>query len=499
MRIRQCYSGLKNFKSAFRQKYGLDSYWSRTEPAIFFGVYKSQWMRIREHTGFLVIVWAGTDIVQLMKDPEMIKHLKKRKDTYYIAISKFISDDMKKIGLDHTILPITPFESTIDPEIIGDAIYVYLPPDTGNIYNPKLVHELQERIEDIEFIISYSGRMSREDLIENIYPRCFTGLRLTEHDGQANTVMELGMMGRPVFWNGGTPQTYSWENVDQLEKEIRQLYQLRYEIDVERISTDVHNFLKLSNDWLHTWFYDPSTIPFPEKTEITGKKLPKATVIINTYRESIKLLSETIMGYEAQEGVDLQILVSTVSGDPSIPIAIHRGHDVAISPEPGIYSQLNNSLKYVTGDWVCYASGNDFPAPDKIASEIKMCKKKKKKVCYSAFYKTDSLLCVRSIAKFQPYDYQRHLSGNFVNDCSMISKKILDKYGPFDEQWGNHAFWDFWLRVYEGEGNVFTYNPVPTWYYRLTSESQHIKRSRSEEAKKINESLRIKMIESHTI
>jgi ribosomal protein L24E len=151
----------------------------------------------------------------------------------------------------------------------------------------------------------------------------------------------------------------------------------------------------------------------------------------------------------------------------------------------------------VKTDWFSYASGNDVAAPTKMINEIECCLKNGKKICYSNFYHTDKDLKVTRTTDFYKYDYKVHLKGNFVNDCATIHKSILDKYMPFDITWKNHAYWDFWLRVYEGEGDVFCFNPNPEWYYRVSKNSKHIQRSRNPEKIKQNKKMKYKMLQSH--
>jgi hypothetical protein len=74
---------------------------------------------------------------------------------------------------------------------------------------------------------------------------------------------------------------------------------------------------------------------------------------------------------------------------------------------------------------------------------------------------------------------------------------ILKEYAPFKLKFKNFAFWDFWLRVYEKEGNVFVYNPVPTWYYNIKDDSMHIERQKNAEKVLENNRDKIKMLWSH--
>jgi len=211
------------------------------------------------------------------------------------------------------------------------------------------------------------------------------------------------------------------------------------------------------------------------------------TVIINTINENPESLKKAIASYACQE---TEIIISTVRGDPSLK----WGYKKVIS-ERGIYKQLNNAVKKITGEYFCYASGNDLAMPYKIKTEVDILKKTGKKVCYSAFFREENN--VRKTAGFHNYNFKKHLAGNFVSDCSMIETKLLRKYLPFNLRWENDAFYDFWLRIYKGEGNVFVYNPKPTWVYIIDKNSLHKTRRRNKKAWGHRNKIRKQLINYH--
>ena len=202
---------------------------------------------------------------------------------------------------------------------------------------------------------------------------------------------------------------------------------------------------------------------------------PFVSVVMNTLRDGAAF-DRALASYQAQQRVRLQLIVSTVPDDPAVAKTLAAGAQVIVGPA-GIYAQLNRALPLVEGDWFAYASGNDYAAPDKLVTEASCCKKAGAGVCYSAYvqvYDGKSLL-----VSFPVYSYRRHLQGNFVSDCSMMSAGLLKKYGPFRTRFKNKAFWDFWLRVAEGEGErAFTRNPRSTWFYCVTRSSRHQRRKR---------------------
>jgi hypothetical protein len=207
------------------------------------------------------------------------------------------------------------------------------------------------------------------------------------------------------------------------------------------------------------------------------------TILVNTFNERPEWLRESIESYLSQ-GVAVQILVSTLPDDPNIDLLLgykevelhlcdpagHPGKSPA-----GSYYQIHSALPLVRGDWFCFFSSNDYARPYRLATELNECEKKGKKVCYAAFNEVDNSGKVLRLKQFPPvYDFKRHLSGNFVADVALTHRSLIDKYTPFDSvNLGNYSYWDFWLRVFEGEGDVFCYHPHPTWCYRQNDEAMH--------------------------
>ena len=227
--------------------------------------------------------------------------------------------------------------------------------------------------------------------------------------------------------------------------------------------------------------------------------MEKVSVIMNSYRNNPDHLRIAIKSYLNQIDVKVELILCTVKDDSAVEIANEfELKKVVILDEPDIYKQINAGIEQATGRFICYASGNDKAIPTKCSLEIKKLMETGKKVCYSSFFRCDENLNIKKTNHFHNYDHNKHLKGNFVNDCAMMRKEIFKKYGPFQgEKYGNMSHWDFWLRVFEGEGNVFIYNSTPTWLYRVSNDSDHIIRKTDPKKQKINEEAKIKMLNNH--
>ena len=202
----------------------------------------------------------------------------------------------------------------------------------------------------------------------------------------------------------------------------------------------------------------------------------KATVIMNIRDEKPQHFMAAVESYAKQ---NCDIVISTVEGDPCINRL--RGLKIVTLDNPpkrspiGAYLQLNNALEHIDNEYWCYASSNDVAYPHKIEKEISTLLKHKKKICYSAYdtmTENGRFIATREMHNFNAPKLFRAC---YISDCAMIHTS-LNKYLPFDIKHKNYGYWNFWLTVYRNEGNVFAYNEVPTWSYRLSSNSMHIKR-----------------------
>lgn len=229
------------FKPILLKKYGLSELKGGNQyaPLVQFGVYtKVDYRFLHRHRGKVLVVWRGTDATRITKERSVIL---KRKNLCHISIGKFISKDLDRWGIKYKEIPVSATSLDIKCYPRGDKIYCY------GQYNADIVDEVEKRL-DIEMIRTNCKTFSREELM-NVYKECFIGLRLTNHDGLPNTVMELGLMGRRSIYNGGTPHSIPWTNIDDICESIKKEYKIRHK-DNSIIHKDFYNFLNIGTDWL---------------------------------------------------------------------------------------------------------------------------------------------------------------------------------------------------------------------------------------------------------
>ena len=235
---------IKAFKDRFMKKYQLHEYTDQKEPVIFFGMYAyrtSEIKMIMSHTGKKIIIFAGSDIDRLNYKENaniVVSNIKKMDNYKIVAISKFIKDDCDYYGLKCEYIPIhfTKYDN-IPLVKKGKCVYIYTSPLNDIYYGSRIYNKIIEKMSDVKFIICTGSLNSlneakrakvkgaenikyySNEVLVSVYKKCFIGLRLTSHDGNANTVTELGIAGIRTVHNGGNPSAIGWKYNNILFKE----------------------------------------------------------------------------------------------------------------------------------------------------------------------------------------------------------------------------------------------------------------------------------------
>lgn len=258
MRISQCHTVLNFFRQSVFDKYGLRQYHTPNSPAVFWGMYPSSRRRLLSHKAIAVVVWRGSDAMNVVKDKSFLKWLVQQRDRiFHVAISNFIQDDLTRYGLPFVSLPLTSMDYSmchVMPR--GDMLYTYGADNDGALikYQMALAKEVSKKT-GIRLLICKKEDYTREQLVSKIYSRCFVGLRLLDHDGLSNSVVELGLCGREVIWNGNTPNAIHWQNENDIIASVMDLYQYR-KTDNTHIAKAMSDYINVDQQWLNTEYWE---------------------------------------------------------------------------------------------------------------------------------------------------------------------------------------------------------------------------------------------------
>jgi len=239
---------LLGFEKRMQDKFKLSKYEDETKATLFFGLYrKEDYERVKEHKGKGVILFAGTDVDYFGNCyKNYINDLLRFR---IIAISQNVKDRLFAYGLDSEFIPIcpAPIIKNVLPKKNAKCVYFY---GKGVKYGEELIPEIQKQI-PFKIIKTTNGQFSAKE-INNIYKKCFIGLRLTPKDGLSNTVIEMGLAGRRVVYNSNPlPNAIRYENVNNIVNAINNEYKRREE-DCNPIADEMFNYMNKFNDF---WLY----------------------------------------------------------------------------------------------------------------------------------------------------------------------------------------------------------------------------------------------------
>ena len=210
---------LNHFKERFQLFYCKNDY-RGDDICVFFGIYSwKDIKKLKNHKGYKLLIWGGTDCnwnyIDRVNNFEIIKKIP---DLYHIAISK----DIQKRLLLKNVESIFFDMNLVDKELFtpvskkGNSIFIYNGFTKGNeyIYGEKIYKEVVKKLPELNIIYSNELNLPYEEM-PKIYAECFIGLRLTDHDGNANMVQEMMAMNIPVVHNL-SDYGLKWKNVSDI-------------------------------------------------------------------------------------------------------------------------------------------------------------------------------------------------------------------------------------------------------------------------------------------
>ena len=216
-------NGLKHFKERFKINYCKKDY-NTSETCIFFGIYNKEDINaLEKHNGIKFVMWGGTDCnLNYRNRVKNFKRIIKIPDLYHIAISKDIQERLNNKNIKSIFLDLNLVDKKLFKPVSkkGNSIFIYNGYIKGKekLYGEKIYKEVVKKLPDFNFIYSNQLQLPYEKMPE-IYAKCFIGLRLTEYDGNANTVQEMKAMNIPIVHNL-SEYGLKWKNVDDIIKYI---------------------------------------------------------------------------------------------------------------------------------------------------------------------------------------------------------------------------------------------------------------------------------------
>lgn len=234
--IKQIYisNGLNKF-NRIKKIYNLSEYYDGNKPSLFFGAYHPNDINIlMNHKEKIYLIFGGTDCNHLINyHKKNVNIIKKNKNIVYLSISENIKYRLKtffnieSIFINFDLLDYNIFTKS-DKLINSNKIYIYDGNNKSNpiIYNLKICNEIENELKE-KFIIIRSSKMKTinyEDM-GFFYKQFFIGLRLTDNDGNANTVQEFEALDIPIVHNQSA-YGLKWRNKNDIITHIYNNYNL---------------------------------------------------------------------------------------------------------------------------------------------------------------------------------------------------------------------------------------------------------------------------------
>jgi len=272
-----------------REKYGFEHYnkrLDRKEPVIVFGIYgggtKSD---IMNHEGLCVCVWSGSDSVRIHEKPVFVDFCKLNAHrVFHIAHSHWIQTDLAHYGLnyiDKVVIPIKSEDFQYESEC-GDSVYHYGTHQRKWYYGTHILEKIEKKWGQTRVypkVIKTVQAGYKYPELYKLYKDSFLGVRLTEHDNMAMSVVEMGLMGRYSIFNGNVPcaipypcpeydryepltrKQWVWQDeslvgtIEKIEKMILD-YRAQFEGPDPELAEEMREFCYDNEDWLDTKFYE---------------------------------------------------------------------------------------------------------------------------------------------------------------------------------------------------------------------------------------------------
>jgi hypothetical protein len=156
--------------------------------------------------------WVGTDVLR-SGEPESLRQNALGRIEHW-ADAPWLADELATVGIRAKFVGLSPVaevpEMALPPAPL--TVLTYLPEDKYEFYGAQIVYELARRMPEARFLVLASERRGRatpeniefiglHDDMEPVYAKCHALVRMPDHDGMSQMVLEALNHGRYVVWN----------------------------------------------------------------------------------------------------------------------------------------------------------------------------------------------------------------------------------------------------------------------------------------------------------
>ncbi|ALH22908.1 multiple glycosyltransferase domain containing protein [Chrysochromulina ericina virus CeV-01B] len=212
---------LAHFNDRVCNKFNLTNNIKNVNSLIFFGLYTPEDIKLLLSLKInnICLIFGGSDVENVKLIFPIISRIN------IISISNDIYNRLNKLNINSTFVEFNLVDKNLfyPRELIDNYIYIYdgyykNNPANEKIYGKKYYDEVVKRLPNEKFIFS-SQLTAKYEEMPNIYAQCKIGLRLTENDGNANTVQEFEAMNIPIIHNQ-SEYGLKWKTVEDIVRYI---------------------------------------------------------------------------------------------------------------------------------------------------------------------------------------------------------------------------------------------------------------------------------------
>jgi len=190
--------------------------------------------------------WIGTDVRVAVEGKTNINGYKKLDSN--VVCFKALQEDLKELGLQANIIPITPFNLHFDicdmPQ--EHACLIYMPTGCENYYGFEEISRVFPQFPNLKFYIVANndkekfsaypnvevlGRLTLKEM-EDIYNKISFIIRIHISDGLSMSVLEAMAKGKKIIWNCEYPFAYPGKTTEEICVGVKDILKTKPEPDV---------------------------------------------------------------------------------------------------------------------------------------------------------------------------------------------------------------------------------------------------------------------------
>lgn len=178
--------------------------------------------------------WVGSDV--LRAGEKTVREQNSANHIEHWADAPWLADELREKGIEAKVVGLSPV-AEVPPMPLPPAplsALAYLPEDKFEFYGAQIVYDLARRLPQTRFLVLASERGNRpappnaeflgyhQDM-EAVYARCHVLVRLADHDGMSQMVLEALSHGRYAIWNYVLEGVLHATTADEAERHLRSL------------------------------------------------------------------------------------------------------------------------------------------------------------------------------------------------------------------------------------------------------------------------------------